>query len=180
MEKVYVPTLRQLMRNEAAVETEKRLLSTFVLISNAEAAYSDLHLLRAYKGQDAAETRFRLLKDPKLVDGIYLKTPERIAALGIVLVMALLIYGILEYRIRQEWDNHQKPLRIPGRGRDYKPTGQVLLACLQQIKVMLLQYPDRAVRVLTDNAEELACRIVEMAGYDMTIYTANPVEIASR
>lgn len=64
--------------------------------------------------------------------------------------------------------------------RDYKPTDQDLLALLQQIKVMLLQYPDGVVRVLTDNAEELACHVVEMAGYDMTIYIANPAEIASR
>src|SRR5206468_5727148 len=68
VEKVYVPKLQQLVSDEAAVEAEKRLLSTFVLMSNAEAAYTDLHLLRAYKGQDAAETRFRLLKDPQLVD----------------------------------------------------------------------------------------------------------------
>ncbi|MCP3776774.1 IS4 family transposase, partial [Paenibacillus sp. MZ04-78.2] len=94
------------------MEAEKRLISTFVLISNAETSgYSDSDLLRAYKGQDAAETRFRLLKDPQLVDGIYLKTPDRIAALGIVLVMALLLYGILEYRIRQELDKQDKPFR---------------------------------------------------------------------
>ncbi|MFB6367937.1 IS4 family transposase, partial [Paenibacillus elgii] len=80
METVYVPKLEQFVRDEAAVEAEKRLLSTFVLISNAETSgYSDTDLLRAYKGQDAAETRFRLLKDPQLVDGIYLKTPDRIA-----------------------------------------------------------------------------------------------------
>jgi len=182
METVYVPKLRQMVRDEAAVEVEKRLLSTFVLISNAEVpAYSDADLLRAYKGQDAAETRFRLLKDPQLVDGVYLKTPERIAALGIVLVMALLIYGILEYRIRKQIDQQEKPFRVPGRGRDYKPTGQVLLVMLQQIKVMLLQYPEgTTVRILTDNADELACRVVEMAGYDMSMYTANPVELTSR
>jgi len=175
METVYVPSLKQFVRDEAAVEAEKRLLSTFVLISNAEApAYSDVDLLRAYKGQDAVETRFRLLKDPQLVDGVYLKTPERIAALGIVLVMALLIYGILEYRIRQQLDKQEKPFRIPGRSRDYKPTGQILLVMLQQIKVMLLRYADRTERVLTDNADELAFRIVEMAGYDMTIYTTVP------
>jgi len=181
METVYVPKLRELVQNEEAVENEKRLLSTFVLISNAEApAYSDIDLLRSYKGQEAAETRFRLLKDPQLVDGIYLKTPERIEALGIVLVMALLLYGILEYRIRQQLDKEERPFRIKGRARDYKPTGQVLLEMLKQIKIILLQYADRKERMLTDNADELACRVVEMAGYDMTIYTANPVASVNR
>ncbi|WP_164821825.1 hypothetical protein [Paenibacillus koleovorans] len=58
---------------------------------------------------DAAETRYRLLKDPQFVGGVYLKTPNRIVALGIVLVMALLLYGILKYRIRQQLDQQEKP-----------------------------------------------------------------------
>lgn len=178
METVYVPCVQHFEQNEQAVENEKRLLSTFVLISNAEAdRYSDVDLLRSYKGQEAAETRFRLLKDPQLVDGVFLKTPERIAALGIVLVMAILLYGILEYRIRKQLEEQKEPFRIPGRSRDYKPTGQVLLALLQQIKILLLQYVDHNERMLTDNAGNLARRIVEMAGYDMTIYTANSVDI---
>ncbi|WP_127586918.1 IS1634 family transposase [Paenibacillus koleovorans] len=180
METVYVPKLGSFTREEAAVEAEKRLLSTFVLISNGEAdRYSDTDLLRAYKGQDAAETRFRLLKDPQLVGGVYLKTPDRIEALGIVLVMALLLYGILEYRIRQQLDQQEKPFRVPGRSRDYKPTGQVLLLMLQQIKVLLIQYEDHRERLLTDNADDLARRVVEMAGYDMSIYNASPVEMTS-
>lgn len=45
---------------------------------------------------------------------------------------------------------------------------------------MLLEYPDRIERLLTDNTDELACRVVEVAGYDMTIYTTNRVEAAIR
>jgi transposase len=32
---------------------------------------------------------------------VYLKTPSRIEALGIVFVMALLVYGMLEWRVRE-------------------------------------------------------------------------------
>ncbi|WP_127589264.1 hypothetical protein [Paenibacillus koleovorans] len=104
----------------------------------------------------AAETQFRLLKDPQLVGGVYLKTPDRLDELGIVLVMALLVYGILEYRVRQQLDQQEKLFRVPGRSRDYKPTGQVLLGMLQQIKVLLIQYADRRERLLTDNVDDLA------------------------
>ena len=96
------------------------------------------------------------------------KTPDRIGALGIVLVMALLVYGILEYRVREQWAKQEKPLQIPGRSKDYKPTGQVLLALLQSVKVILLQYSGRTERV------------VEMAGYDMTIYTTSRFEAVTR
>ncbi len=57
----------------------------------------------------------------------------------------------------------REALRVPGRSRDYKPTGQVLFLMLQQIKVLLIQYEDRRERVLTDNADDLARRVVEVA-----------------
>jgi transposase len=80
------------------------MLSTFVLITNKldEEALSNQEVLRNYKGQLAAENRFRLIKDSQMIDAICLKTSERVEALGIVYVMALLIYGILEYRVRKE------------------------------------------------------------------------------
>jgi len=90
--------------------------------------------------------KIKRIRIPQLVDGIYLKTPERMEALGIVLVMALLLYGMLEYRIRQQLDKEEKPFRIKGRACDYKPTGQVLLEMLKQIKIILLQYADRKER----------------------------------
>jgi transposase len=176
MQTVYVPVLTKRERCEAAVEARKGLLSTFVLISNVAAdRYTDGELLRTYKVQEVAETRFRLRKDPQMVDGLFLKTSERIAALGIVLVMALLLYGILEERIRRQMDQESTPLRFAGRSRDYRPTGQVLLETLAQIKVLLMGREEGDERLLTDNADAVARRIVEMAGYDMTMYTARPV-----
>jgi len=65
--------------------------------------------------QEAAETRVRLPKDPQLVDGIYLKTSERIAVLGVVMVMALLLYGILEDRVRRNLEVEDVPPRVPNR-----------------------------------------------------------------
>lgn len=175
-ERVYVPILTRWERDEAVVAARKRLLSTFVLISNVAAdRYTDVELLRIYKGQEAAETRFRLLKDPQMVDGIFLKTSERIEALGIVLVMALLLYGILEERIRRRLEGENEPLRFAGRSREYRPTGQVLLAALARIKVLLIGREEGDERLLTDDADEVARRIVDMAGYDMTMYTASPV-----
>lgn len=67
-----------------------------------ESKLPDLDMLKCYKGQSAVETRFRLLKEEQMIDAVFVKTPERIEALGIVYVMALLIYGMLEYRVRAE------------------------------------------------------------------------------
>ncbi|RHW36050.1 hypothetical protein D1B31_18375 [Neobacillus notoginsengisoli] len=45
-----------------------------------------------------------------MIDVVFLKTPERIEALGIVYVMALLVYGMLEYLIRAKMKYEKNPL----------------------------------------------------------------------
>jgi transposase len=60
-------------------------------------------LLAGYKGQKHAERGFRFLKAPRfLAASLYLKTPERIMALLMVMTVCLLVYAALESRIRQE------------------------------------------------------------------------------
>ncbi|MDQ8737123.1 hypothetical protein [Paenibacillus sp. LHD-38] len=68
----------------------------FVLMTShrEDAKWTSENILLTYKGQAAAETRFRLLKDPVFLDAIYLKQPRRIEALGTVFIMALLLYGL--------------------------------------------------------------------------------------
>jgi transposase len=48
--------------------------------------------MKEYKQQSSVELRFKFLKDPMFVDSLFLKTPERIEALGYVLLIALFIY----------------------------------------------------------------------------------------
>jgi hypothetical protein len=54
-------------------------------------------------------------------------------------VMALLIYGILEQRVRENMKQEEKPLILAGRRKLYKPTAQVLLKELQEIKIIFIQ-----------------------------------------
>ena len=58
-------------------------------------------MLTGYKGQVHAERGFRFLKDPQFfASSFYLKKPERIMALLMVMTVCLLVYAALEYRIR--------------------------------------------------------------------------------
>jgi transposase len=64
-------------------------------------------LLQGYKGQSHAECGFRFLKDPQfLASSLYLKKPERIMALLMVMTVCLLVYAALEYRIRKALKDH--------------------------------------------------------------------------
>jgi transposase len=77
--------------------------SCFILATNEldEAQLSPQELLESYKGQAKSERGFRFLKDPRfLASSLYLKKPERIMALVMVMTVCLLVYAALEYRIR--------------------------------------------------------------------------------
>jgi transposase len=77
--------------------------SCFILATNEldEAQLPAQAVLDGYKGQTQAERGFRFLKDPRfLASSLYLKKPERIMALLMVMTICLLVYAALEYRIR--------------------------------------------------------------------------------
>jgi transposase len=65
-------------------------------------------VLHGYKGQVQSERGFRFLKDPQFfASSLYLKKPERIMALLMVMTVCLLVYAALEYRIRQALNDHE-------------------------------------------------------------------------
>lgn len=155
---VYRSYLQYLKENGEAIEEKKRKMSTFILITDKldKEEISDLDVLQAYKGQEAAETRFRLLKSSQMIDGFFLKKPSRIEALGIVFIMALLIYGILEHRVRENMKQEEEPLVLAGNRKLFRPTGQVLLKELQEIKIIYIRQNRQTLRYLPDNIGEQA------------------------
>ncbi len=77
--------------------------SCFILASNQLDCHllSDEELIAAYKDQQKVERGFRFLKDPLFMASIvFLKSPNRIMALMMVMTLCLLVYAALEYRIR--------------------------------------------------------------------------------
>lgn len=84
--------------------------SCFILATNEldEAQLSPHEVLAGYKGQAKSERGFRFLKDPQFfASSFYLKKPERIMALLMVMTVCLLVYAALEYRIRQALKEHE-------------------------------------------------------------------------
>ena len=98
--------------------------SCFILATNERDAQQlpPQDLLDGDTGQSHAERGFRFLKDPAfLAASLYLKKPERIMALLMVMTICLLVYAALEYRIRKALTDHDatfpnqkgKPIQNP-------------------------------------------------------------------
>jgi hypothetical protein len=98
--------------------------SCFILATN-ELDHTQLPpqaVLAGYQGQVHAERGFRFWKDPQFfASSLYLKKPERIMALLMVMTVCFLVYAALEYCIRQALKDHDatfpdhrgKPIQHP-------------------------------------------------------------------
>lgn len=78
--------------------------ATFILATNEldSQRLPDAEVLHTYKHQSQAERGFRFLKDPRFqAHTFFLKSPQRIMALLMVMTVCLLVYAALEYRLRQ-------------------------------------------------------------------------------
>ena len=64
------------------------------------------------------ERNFGFLKDPAIVDSLFLDIPERLEALGLILLTALLIWRLMERTMRQSIEESDEPVS----GWDHKPT----------------------------------------------------------
>ena len=94
----------------------------FVLLTNVptagDMAHSAREILTVYKEQHGTEQNYGFLKDPVIVNSLFLKKPERIEALGLVLLLALLLWRLMERQMRAHVERTGRPLT----GWDKKPT----------------------------------------------------------
>lgn len=94
----------QLHRDEQKIELIRRQKGRFILATNEldTKTLPDTTLLKEYKEQSKTEKGFRFLKDDTFeVSSIFLKKPERITALMMVMTLCLMVYGFAEYALRE-------------------------------------------------------------------------------
>jgi len=128
--------------DQAVIERRRAQAGCFVLLTNVpndgKGAYDATTTLSSYKEQPGIERNFGFLKDDAIVNAIFPKTPERIEVLGSILILALLIWRLIEHPMRAHlaatattlpgWDN--KPTQRPaGYMMMMKFKGIVVLRC---------------------------------------------------
>jgi transposase len=129
----------EVTEDQAAVARLRELAGCFVLLSNVplegEGAIDGGGLLRTYKGQYGVESDFAFLKDPLVVNDVFLKTPSRIDALGMVFIIALMVWRLMERSMRNYVENTGNLLPgWAGRLTD-KPTSFMMTTAIAGIMV---------------------------------------------
>jgi transposase len=112
----------------------------FVLLTNVpttgEMAHRAGDVLRAYKEQHGIEQNYGFLKDPLIVNSLFLKKPERIEALGLVLLLALLLWRLVERALRVHVETTGQPLTGWDKKATQKPTAFMLMTKFAGVMVI--------------------------------------------
>jgi transposase len=133
--------LQVTLHERAEVIARKRQeTSCFVLLTNVPTAGEMGHrardVLRAYKEQHGIEQNYGFLKDPLIVNSLFLKKPERIEALGLVLLLALLLWRLVERTLRVHVETTGQRLTGWDKKATQKPTAFMMMTKFAAVIVL--------------------------------------------
>lgn len=153
-----VKAIRYRLTTTISPETERirRLeeeAGCFVLLTNVPTAGDLAHnageVLKAYKEQHGTEQNYGFLKDPVIVNSLFLKKPERIEALGLVLLLALLIWRVMERAMRLHVDTTGRPLTGWDKKMTERPTSFMMVTKFTGVIVLKLGHDRQLARPLS-------------------------------
>jgi hypothetical protein len=114
----------------------------FVLLTNVstagDLAHSARDILTVYKDQHGTEQHYGFLKDPVMVNSLFLKKPERIEALGFVLLLALLLWRVMERAMRLYVDSSSTSLPGWDKKATERPTSFMMVTKFAGVIVLKL------------------------------------------
>jgi len=146
------------------IEQKRKETGCFVLLCNVplegDAAQTGADLLRAYKEQYGIERNFSFLKDPLIVNDMFLKKPERIEVLGAILLMALLIWNLIEHVLRQHV--LENDVELPGwdKKKTRRPTAFMMSTMFFGLQIIRFGAICRLAMPLTD----VQCQYLQALG----------------
>ena len=155
-------------RNEVAVAEVLNRKGRFILATNDMDAetYPAARMLSEYKEQQHVEGGFRFLKDPWfMVDSVFLKSPQRIAALMVVMTLCLLVYNIAQYKLRSRLKVTGETLPNQLNKPVQNPTLRWIFQIMEGLGVVHIQEnPDGPPRELLTNMSAVRKKIIQLFG----------------
>jgi len=154
----------------------------FVLLSNAPApggagagpaarrTWGAAQCLAAYKEQHGVENNFSFLKEPLIVNDVFLKKPSRIDALGLVLLLSLLVWSLMQRCLRKSVTDPGIELTdLDNRPTD-RPTSFIMVHKFLSILVLKAAGQRRLARPLRHDQ----LQYLRALGLDPTVFTKPP------
>lgn len=167
-----------LARDDDAVAALRFHLRHFVLVTDHldRDRWPDARILAEYRHQHLIEgvTGFRWLKNVAAVAPVFLHTPHRIAALGLVLVLALMVRNYLQFTLRRRLQ--QTGSTVPDRlGKPTaSPTAETALLPFAAVTVIHLFVGDARIGRQVTGTNPHVATVLDMLGLDDRVFAAAP------
>lgn len=129
----------QVIEDENAVAIARRKAGRFILATNEldEDVVSNETILDDYKGQQAPERGFGILKDPLFfTSSVFLKTPQRIEALAMIMGLSLMVYTLAQRQLRNALQQAKETIRNQLKRPTDSPTMRWVFQCFQAIHLV--------------------------------------------
>jgi transposase len=152
----------EIVRNPTAIELEQQKAGKFVLATNVLESdrLSSAEALSEYKAQQSAERGFRFLKDPLFfTSSVFLKSPQRVEAMAMVMGLCLLVYSLGQRQLRQALAQSQTTVKDQLKKATATPTLRWIFQCFQAVHLL-----EVAGRKQISNLNEERRRIVKLLG----------------
>ena len=121
---------------DAAVECEAQRRAWFIVATNVTELPA-AGILRRYTEQSSVERGFAFLKDPLfLASSVFVKKPERVMAIGFIMVCCLLVYRLAEYRVRERLAQREETVPDQVNKPSTRPTMRWIFQCFEGIHVV--------------------------------------------
>ncbi|NQE38327.1 hypothetical protein E5S67_06112 [Microcoleus sp. IPMA8] len=138
--KVYQITGEIEPRN-SAIEAEKVKAGRFILATNildAEAV-TNPQVLSEYKAQQSNERGFRFIKDPLFfTSSVFVKKPERVEAIGMIMGLCLLVYNLAQRKLRQQLSATNERVKNQVKKLTDKPTMRWIFQMFQAVHLVTI------------------------------------------
>ena len=149
--------LERAVRRQACFLVATKVLDSQVL--------PDQELIQTYKEQHSVERGFAFLKDPLfLASSVFVKKPERIVALGLVMVLGLLVYRLAEHRLREQVAATGQTVPNQLSKPTDRPTMRWIFQCFEGLDLLHIRHrPDPAASLVL-RLQPLHQRILALLG----------------
>ena len=125
-----------LARTETTEDTFSRQRSRFILATNQldTTLWPAQTCLSEYKGQQTVERGFRFLKDPLFfASNVFVKKPQRVEALALIMALTLMVYTLAERKLRQALNAQNQTVLDQRKQPTAKPTFRWIMQKFQGI-----------------------------------------------
>jgi len=158
----------QAQADDTTLEQAKQAQACYVLGTNIDASeLGDAEVIVAYKGQSQVEGGFRFLKDPLFfVSSLFVKKPNRIEGLLMVMTLALLIYSVAQRRLRKQLATHHETVPNQINQPTASPTLRWVFQLLEGIHRVRVTVQEQ-VYDLIEGLNDIQIKILRLLGHEI-------------